>query len=139
MPASQQPIHPGHKLPNTHPPKLTAQKPPDHNAPQPIEQRFAVQHQSYTRSVPTKRRRHAITETPPVEAALKELRRELGADHVELGELVILGAAAKLALIHAERDSDASLRRLAERIRSRSLPVDGHAADRVRRSGWART
>ncbi len=28
MPTSQQPIHPGHKLPNTHPPKLTAQKPP---------------------------------------------------------------------------------------------------------------
>ena len=98
-----------------------------------------VQHQCYTQTVPTKRRRHAITETPPVEAALEELRRELGTDHVELGELVILGAAAKLALIHAERDSDASLRRqLADQIRSRSLPVDIHAADHVRRSGWVR-
>lgn len=99
-----------------------------------------MQHRCYTCSVPTKRRRHAITETPPVEAALQELRHELGTDHVELGELVVLGAAAKLALIHAERDSDAGLRRrLADRVRSRSLPVDVHAAERVRRSGWART
>jgi hypothetical protein len=89
--------------------------------------------------MPTKRRRHAITETPPVEAALDELRRELGTDHVELGELVILGAAAKLASIRVERDSDAALRRrLADRIRSRSLAVDVDAADLVRRTGWAR-
>ena len=42
--------------------------------------------------LPTRRRRHAITETPPVEAALAELRRALGDDRVEMGELVILGA-----------------------------------------------
>jgi hypothetical protein len=89
--------------------------------------------------MPTKRRRHAITETPPVEAALDELRRELGTDHLELGELVVLGAAAKLASIHAERDGDARLRRrLADRVRSRSLPVDADAADVVRRTGWVR-
>jgi hypothetical protein len=74
-----------------------------------------------------------------VEAALEELRRELGTDSVELGELVVLGAAAKLASIRAERDSDARLRRrLADRIRSRSLPVDADAAERARRTGWAR-
>jgi hypothetical protein len=33
--------------------------------------------------IPTKRRRHAITETPPVQAALDGLRQE---DGVELGE-----------------------------------------------------
>lgn len=89
--------------------------------------------------MPTKRRRHAITETPLVEAALDELRGALGTDRVELNELVVLGAAAKLASIRAERDSAAGLRRrLADRIRSRSLPVDLDAAERVRRTGWAR-
>lgn len=89
--------------------------------------------------MPTKRRRHAITETPPVEAALDELRRELGTESVELSELVVLGAAAKLASIRADRDSDARLRRrLADRVRSRSLPVDVHAAELARRTGWAR-
>jgi hypothetical protein len=74
-----------------------------------------------------------------VEAALDELRRELGSDRVELGELVVLGAAAKLASIRAERDSDARLRRrLADRIRSRSLPVDPAAAELARQTGWAR-
>ncbi|MGH3560304.1 MAG: hypothetical protein ACRDTN_00420 [Mycobacterium sp.] len=89
--------------------------------------------------MPTTRRRHAITETPPVQAALDELRRELGTDRVELGELVVLGAAAKLASIRAERDSDARLRRrLADRVRSRSLPVDVDAAELARQSGWVR-
>ena len=98
-----------------------------------------VSHRCYTYFVPTKRRRHAITETPPVEAALDELRRELGADQVELSELVVLGAAAKLAAIHAERDGDARLRRrLANRVRARDLPVDADAAEFARRTGWAR-
>ena len=98
-----------------------------------------VSHRCHTVFVPTSRRRHAITETPPVETALDELRRELGTDHVELGELVVLGAAAKLSLIRAERDGDAKLRRrLADRIRARNLPVDADAADLVRRTGWAR-
>lgn len=74
-----------------------------------------------------------------MEAALEELRRELGTESVELGELVVLGAAAKLASIRAERDSETRLRRrLADRIRSRSLPVDVDAAELARRTGWAR-
>lgn len=72
-----------------------------------------------------------------MEAALDELRRELGTDRVELGELIVLGAAAKLASIRAERDSDARLRvRLGNRVRSRSLPVDVDAAGLARQSGW---
>ncbi|MEI7714498.1 MAG: hypothetical protein WCI78_00165 [Mycobacterium sp.] len=87
--------------------------------------------------MPTRRRRHAITETPPVEVALDELRRELGSDRVELSELVILGAAAKVASIRVDRASGAALRRrLADRIRSRSLPVDAEAAEQARRTGW---
>jgi hypothetical protein len=89
--------------------------------------------------MPTKHRRHAITETPPVKAALDELRAESGDERVELGELVILGANQKLARLRAERDATATLRRqLADRIRRRDLPVDRDAADEVRRSGWAR-
>jgi hypothetical protein len=106
-----------------------------HRSAVPVRRR--VSHQCYTGLVPTKHRRHAITETPPVAAALAELRRELGTDRVELGELVLLGATAKLRSIRAERDSDAKLRqRLAGRIRSRSLPVDAHAAELARRTGW---
>jgi hypothetical protein len=89
--------------------------------------------------MPTKRRRHAITETPPVEAALEELRHELGNDRIELSELVVLGARAKLAQVRSEREDAATLRRrLADRVRSRSLPVDRDAAAEVRRSGWSR-
>lgn len=89
--------------------------------------------------MPTKRRRHAITETPPVEAALDELRDEIGSEPIEFAELVVLGAQAKLGQIRAARsDSEALRRQLAHRIRSGSLPVDREAADDVRRSGWAR-
>ena len=92
------------------------------------------------RAVPTKRRRHAITETPPVQAALDELREELGDPaRIELGELVILGANEKVARLRASRsDTTARRRQLAERIRRRDLPVDRAAADEVRRAGWAR-
>jgi hypothetical protein len=88
--------------------------------------------------MPTKRRRHAITETPHVQAALDELRRVLGSDSVPLGELVILGAREKVAAIRAQRDDQESrLQRLADRVRSGTLDVDIEAADEVRRSGWS--
>ena len=89
--------------------------------------------------MPTKRRRHAVTETPPVQAALDELREELGDDQVNLAELVILGARQKLNQL---RDMDlrrSTLRRvLANRVRAGAVPVDPSAADEVRRTGWAR-
>jgi hypothetical protein len=89
--------------------------------------------------MPTQHRRHAITETPPVKAALDELRGELGDARIELGELVILGARQKVAQLRGERDETAARRRrLAERVRRRELPVDRAAADEVRRAGWAR-
>ena len=90
--------------------------------------------------MPTKRRRHAITETPPVQAALDELREALGEDRVEMGELVILGAQEKLSRVRAEQQDTAVLRRrLADRIRRRDIPADRTAADEVRRTGWARS
>ena len=91
------------------------------------------------RPMPTKRRRHAITETPPVQAALNDLRAALGDDRVEMSELVILGAREKLARIREEREGTAMLRRrLADRVRKRDIPADPAAADEVRRAGWAR-
>jgi len=90
--------------------------------------------------MPTTRRRHAITETAPVQAALDNLRRELGSDRVELTELVILGAQEKLERLRAMRGAQLGLRqRLAARVRSRRLPTDIKAAEEVRRTGWART
>jgi len=89
--------------------------------------------------VPTKRRRHAITETPSVQSALDELRQELGDDRIELGELVVLGAGVKLEAIRSERADDALRRRiLADRVRSRRTGTEVSAADEVRFSGWAR-
>lgn len=91
-------------------------------------------------AMPTRHRRHAVTETPPVQAALDELRGELGdATRIELGELVILGANQKVAQLRAARaDTTARRRRLAERVRRRDVPVDRAAADAVRRTGWDR-
>jgi hypothetical protein len=98
-----------------------------------------VPHRCYTAHIPTKHPRHAITETPPVRAALDELRGELGGERIEFSELLILGAQEKLARLRAEREGVAEKRaRLADRIRRRDLPVDPVAADEVRRAGWVR-
>jgi hypothetical protein len=90
--------------------------------------------------MPTTRRRHAITETAPVQEALDELRAELGNERVPLGEIVILGAHAKVAELRGEKDEKSvRLRRLADRIRERRpLPIDLEAAEEVRRTGWSR-
>jgi hypothetical protein len=90
--------------------------------------------------MPTARRRHAITETAPVQEALDELRGVLGTDRVPLGEIVILGARAKVAELRGGSDEKAALRkRAADRIRERRpLPIDRDAAEEVRRTGWAR-
>ena len=68
------------------------------------------------------------------------MRDELGQNRVELGELVILGANAKLAQLRAERANVTARRKeLADRIRHGSYEADLAAADEVRRSGWARS
>jgi hypothetical protein len=90
--------------------------------------------------VPTSHRRHAVTETPPVKEALDELRAELGDDRVPMGEIVILGARAKVASLRDHRTGRVErLNRLAAQVREHRTPaIDREAADEVRRSGWAR-
>lgn len=89
--------------------------------------------------VPTTRRRHALSETPAVHAALEELRTELGSDRVDLPELVVLGVEEKPARLRAgDAARIAGRRRLAARIRERRVLVDPGAAEEVRATGWAR-
>lgn len=98
-----------------------------------------MSHGCYTDAVPTKHRRHAITETPPVKEALDELRTELGDEPVQLGELVILGAREKTVQLRKERDrAAAARRRIADRILARDLPVDPVAAEELEHPPWGR-
>ena len=93
----------------------------------------------YTHLVPTTRPRHTITETPPVQAALDELRARLGEDErIDFAELVTLGAEVKVRRMATENAATATARRrLAEMIRSGSFryTVDVEAADEVKRLG----
>lgn len=89
--------------------------------------------------MPTTRPRHTITETPPVEAALNELRSKLGeGERIDFAELVTLGARYKARGLRADSDEDrAARKRLADMIRNRSIPIDVDiaAADEVKRLG----
>lgn len=74
-----------------------------------------------------------------MQEALDELRAELGTDKVPMGELVVLGARAKLAELRAEReDVMMRRRRLAARVRNRELPpTDPKVVEEAKRS-WTR-
>jgi hypothetical protein len=89
--------------------------------------------------VPTTRPRHTITETPPVQDALDELRAKLGeGERIDFAELLALGARAKARRLSAdEQATTASLKRLAEMVRTRSFPyeMDIAAADEVKHLG----
>ena len=88
-------------------------------------------------SMPTSRPRHTITETPPVQEALDELRAKLGeGERVDYAELVVLGARAKARRLPDEQEEARRAREeLAEMIRSRSIPVDLKAAEEVKHLG----
>lgn len=88
--------------------------------------------------MPTTRPRHTITETPPVQAALDDLRAKLGAgERIDFAELVTLGAEVKVRRLSA-RDEEAidAREEIAEWIRTGNGPkVDIEAADEVKRLG----
>ena len=55
--------------------------------------------------MPTTRPRHTITETPPVQAALDQLREREG-ERIDFAELVTLGAEVKVRRLAAEDAAD---------------------------------
>ena len=89
--------------------------------------------------MPTTRPRHTITETPPVQVALDELRAKLGeGERIDFAELVTLGAEVKARRMATEDAAAATARgRLAEMIRTGSFryAVDVEAADQVKHLG----
>lgn len=90
--------------------------------------------------MPTKHRRHAITETGAVAEALAQLRAAVGPNGFTLSELVVLGAQRRI-FEHALQDAARRRRRalLVERIRSGTLSsVTGEEFDQLRRSMWVR-
>lgn len=75
-----------------------------------------------------------VTETPPVEEALAELRKALGSHRVDFAELVVLGARVKTRQLMGDGVAGRRARsRLAEDVRARSIPIDAEAADEVKR------
>jgi hypothetical protein len=89
----------------------------------------------YTFAVPTTRPRHTITETPPVQAALDELRSK-GA-RIDFAELVTLGAEIKARrLADEDGETNRACEEIAEWIRTGNGPkVDIEAADEVKHLG----
>lgn len=86
--------------------------------------------------MPTRHPRHAVTETPPVRAALDELRsRGIG---FTLGELVVRGAEARLAESTQESARRELRVRLAAVLRDGTHGLDPAALDEARERGWTR-
>lgn len=87
--------------------------------------------------MPTKHRRHSVTETPRVKAALDELRATAPDERVDLAELVVLGARRKTEEHRSEGDErQRTLASLADRVTTGELGIDVEAAEWVRRHGW---
>jgi hypothetical protein len=85
--------------------------------------------------MPTKHKRHAITETPRVKQALDPLRTELNGKSPDLGELLVLGAEVKVARLRAKHDSGARARKqLADKLRRGELHLDPQLADEAKRA-----
>ncbi|MDQ3090128.1 MAG: hypothetical protein M3R46_00400 [Actinomycetota bacterium] len=85
--------------------------------------------------MPTTRRRHAITETPAVQAALDELRAELGSDGLDMADLVIRGAREKVAETRAADEGRVRAReKLAQWVLVGDIPGDPTAALEARES-----
>jgi hypothetical protein len=98
----------------------------------------AEQHGATLVGMPTTRPRHTITETPPVQEALDELRGKLGeGERIDYAELVTLGARAKARQLPDDEEKARRARReIAEWILTGNGPeVDIEAAEEVKRLG----
>jgi hypothetical protein len=90
--------------------------------------------------VPTTRPRHTITETPPVQEALEELRAKLGeGERIDFAELVALGARAKASRLQAESPRVRAAReRLIDEVLNGGGEVDVRVAEEAKHIGlWA--
>jgi hypothetical protein len=97
--------------------------------------------------MPTTRPRHTITETPPVNRALDELRAQmretstglypgLRKDRIDFAELVILGAQAKAERLRRDGEAAREAREwLAREIREGTSQPDLKAAEEVKYLG----
>ena len=89
--------------------------------------------------MPTTRKRHSVTETPAVERALAPLRA-YGVP-IDIPDLVVRGAAAKVAEVEAGREDDGRRRALRERFLQRTRTAEGIDLDtalEVRSEAWVR-
>jgi len=87
--------------------------------------------------MPTTRKRHTITETPPVEEALAPLRAS--GISVDVSELVIKGAGVKLDEAREVQANDDRRRALRERFLDRTrrgAGIDLDVALKVREDAW---
>jgi hypothetical protein len=89
--------------------------------------------------MPTSRKRHMVTETDEITAALERVRAVTD-DKVNIGELVLLGAERKVELAEAERNDSGRRAALREQFLDRTRSgagVDFEALLRVHDEGWA--
>ncbi len=87
--------------------------------------------------MPTTRKRHSVTETPPVQAALDQLRSR--GIPFELGDLVVRGARHRLSEAELGVLDKDRRRELRERFLARSSAETGRdvaAALEVHERGW---
>ncbi len=86
--------------------------------------------------MPTTRPRHTITETPPVQEALDELRAKLSGDPIDFAELVIIGARVKARRLPDDEKARKAREELAGWIRNGNGPkLDVAAAKEVKYLG----
>jgi hypothetical protein len=102
---------------------------------------LSVQHLwCYTAAVPTRRPRHTVTETPPVERALRRLRALRPGQRIDFQELVALGAEHKAQQLEREGDEGERRRSLIEQFLELGAneDVDASAGLDIHESGWTR-
>lgn len=90
--------------------------------------------------MPTNRPRHTITETPPVERALRPLRALEPNGRIDFKELVILGAQEKAARLQSENgDAEQRRRELVEEFLAMrdGDGVDAEVGLAIHERGWA--
>lgn len=92
----------------------------------------------YTRTIPTRRPRHTITETAPVERELRRLRRVSPDSRIDFKELVILGARVKAAELERNPPGARPREELIERFLEMraSQEIDADAGLALHESGW---